>query len=179
MCIILVVFFYNLFLRGDVKKEWKELSPSSSILSYFCFGGAASYFGARILELDWLYLIALYSVIGILVSERELNTVKKIVIVMFILFLFSIYRVPTDDSFKDYISSKDMYQYMRDYECVKITSKTTHDSQLETVVEILRIKGRSFEWELFYAKGSLTLENSEGEIEELRGINVAGFWFDN
>lgn len=68
---------------------------------------------------------------------------------------------------------------MRDYECVKITSKTTPDSQLETVVEILRIKGRSFEWEVFYAKGSLTLENSKGEIEELRGINVAGFWFHN
>lgn len=179
MSIILVVFFYNLFLRGDIKKEWKELSPSSSILSYLCFGGAASYFGARILELDWLYLIALYSVIGILVSERELNTVKKIVIVMFILFLFSIYRVPIDDSFKDYISSKDRYQCIRDYECVKITSKKTPDGRQETVVEILKINGRSFEWKLFYAKGSLTLENSKGELEKLRGINVAGFWFDN
>lgn len=178
MSIILVFFFYNLFLRSNVKKEWKELSPSSSILSYLCFGGAASYFGARIFELEWLYLIALYSVIGILVSERELNTVKKIVIAIFILFLLSIFRVPTDDSFKDHISSKDMYQCIRDYECVKITPKKTPDGRQETVVEILRIKGRSFEWKLFYAKGSLTLENDKGEEETLRGINIAGFWYD-
>jgi len=45
-------------------------------------------------------------------------------------------------------------------------------------LKILPIKERAFEWKLFYAKGYLTLENGEGEVEKLRGINIAGFWFD-
>lgn len=178
MSIILVFCFYYLFLRSNVRKEWGKLSPSSSILPYLCFGGTAAYFGAHIFELEWLYWITLYSVVGILVSERELNIAKKIVLGVFILFLLSVFRVPTDDSFKEYISSKDRYQCIRDYECVKITSKKTADGRQETVVEILKIKGRSFEWKLFYAIGSLTLENDKGEEETLRGFNIAGFWYD-
>jgi len=100
MIIILVIIFYYLFLRSNDREEWEELGPFSSIVRYLCFGGAVSYFGRLIFEVEWLYWITLYSAFGILVIERGLKRVKKIVIVVCILFLLSIYRVPTEDSFQ-------------------------------------------------------------------------------
>ncbi|GAE25569.1 hypothetical protein JCM9140_1569 [Halalkalibacter wakoensis JCM 9140] len=61
---------------------------------------------------------------------------------------------------------------------MKIVEHVTPEDMLEIVPEVVQVQERRFNWFLFYSKGLLKLEDEKGDVEELRGLNVAGFWFE-
>jgi hypothetical protein len=183
MILIIFLSLYNLFLKRRNDEEWKELNPKSltNIYRFHYFGVINSFFGGYIFGIEWLYWITLYSVLGILIcfKTKNNNNSTKIVLVILLLIFFSIYRVPTHPaSFQNYISSKEAYQCVNNFECVIISTNITPEDTVETVAEVIPIKVNSFNWYLLFSKGSLKLEYSDGFIEELKGINIAGFWIE-
>ncbi|MBU7594884.1 hypothetical protein [Metabacillus halosaccharovorans] len=71
-----------------------------------------------------------------------------------------------------------MFQCVQSFECVKMTSVTTPDDLLTTKVEILSVEEYSFDTYFLFAKGSLKLVSDDGIVEEMKGVNVGGFWIE-
>jgi hypothetical protein len=185
MGLIFIFSFYQFFIKGFDKEVMDTFFPKSlsNIASYLSFGAINSFFANRFFEIDWMLWITFYSIIGILICKKSKKSERKFsqkLIIAFIIFLFfSIFRVPTNQaSFENYINSKEMYQCVTGWECVKITAGIREHSTLRAKAEILSIGGYSFDWYLLFAKGSIQLADDKGNIEEIKGVNICGFWIE-
>jgi hypothetical protein len=182
MVIIVILSIHHFFFRKKRVQDSEDLEPKSILILYRFLGLGAvnSYFVGFIFELDWVYWITLYSAIGILFcfkTKKKIAT-RTIAISVFII-IFALGQVPSNsNSFEKYVNQKEMYQCVNSWECVRITSNVTPDGTLKTEAKIVHISDYSFDWYLFFAKGSMKFENEDGQIDELKGINLAGFWFE-
>ncbi|KHF39442.1 hypothetical protein [Halalkalibacter okhensis] len=185
MTVILSLSVYNIYIKNkneweSVRKEFNEKSIQS-IIQFLLFGAINSFFGGYIFGIEWLYWITLYSVLAIVLCFEMISSKKtrRVGFVIAILIVFSIFRVPTNAaSFDHFINSKEAYQCISSWQCVKIVKNVTADDMLEVLPEVVQVKDRSYNWYFFFSKGFILLENSKGDEEELRGVNVAGYWFE-
>lgn len=186
MGLIFLYSVYQLFVKGFDKDELETDHPKSlsNLVRYLLFGTINSFFAGRFFEIDWLNWIAFYSILGIIIclkSEKEdkKQFFQRLIIAFVAFILFSMYRVPTHpQSFEKYINSKEMYRCVTRFECVKITPVVTNQNVLKTKVEILSINGYSFKWYLLFAKSGIQLADDKGNIEEIKGINICGYWIE-
>ncbi|MFZ7946173.1 hypothetical protein ACO1D1_21910 [Neobacillus sp. 19] len=185
MGLIFIYSMYLSFIKGFNKDDLEDVHPKTftNLLRYLLFGTINSFFAGWLFEINWLIWIAFYSVIGIIFCikfNKEENDFFKKLLVAFLVFLFFCgYRVPTHPaSFENYINSKEMYQCVTRWECVKITAEAKEDSSLRAKAEILSIEGYRFDWYFLFAKGSMQLADDKGNIEEFKGINICGFWIE-
>jgi hypothetical protein len=181
MLAIAALFFYQIFIKAD-RDEWSGYHPRSfSLLArYLFFGTMISLYAYFTFRIAWLPWIALYSLLGVFIGfkpeDAEAKTGKRtFILIALLLLIFNMIRIPTQpDSFQDYISSKETYQCIHSFECVKMTSVINSDDSLETKVEVLSVEGHSYRSYFLFAKASMKLESEK----ERRGINIAGFWFE-
>jgi hypothetical protein len=61
---------------------------------------------------------------------------------------------------------------------VKVTPEITDYDALKAKVEILSVREDKFDWYLLFAKGSFQLADDKGNIEEIKGVNICGFWIE-
>lgn len=181
MTCIFVVSLCFLFAK-DTEDERKELDNESitKIYRYLYFIAANSFFAAVLFDrFGWLIFVTLFSYIGLLICRKKQESKKPLVIKFSLIALFFIVAlVPSyQDSFENHVSRKEMYKCVT-YECVKISTYVNAENEVETTAELLPITRSIYEWRLFYARGYLELENSEGNKEEFKGINIAGFWIE-
>jgi hypothetical protein len=182
MIIIVILTVYLFFFRKKRVLDSEDLEPKSFLIlyRYLGFGAVNSYFAGMIFDLAWIYWITLYSVIGLLFCFKTKNKiVSRTVAIIFFMIVFAIGQVPLHNgSFEKYINQKDMYQCVNSWECVKITTVIAPNGNSKTVADIVNIIDSSFDWYLVFAKGSMKLEEQDGRIDVLRGINVAGIWIE-
>ncbi|MCA1041237.1 hypothetical protein LCM00_17110 [Bacillus infantis] len=181
MVAIAALFFYQIFIKAD-KDEWSGYHPDSfSILArYLYFGTMTSIYAYFAFRITWLPWIALYSLLGVIISFKPKdaeakNRKRTFVLIALLLLIINMIRIPNNpDSFQDYISSKETYQCIHSFECVKMASVINSDDSLETKVEVLPVEGYTYHSYFLFAKASMTLEGEE----ERKGINIAGFWIE-
>lgn len=185
MVLIFIFSFYQFFIKGFNKEIMDTFNSNSisNIAHYLSFGAINSFFANRFFEIDWMLWITFYSIIGILICKKtekgERKYSQKLIIFLIVFLFFSIYRVPTHPaSFEKYINSKEMYQCVTRWECVKISSEISEHDSLRAKAEILSINGYTFDWYVLYAKGYIQLANDKGNIEEINGVNICGFWIE-
>ncbi len=181
MVIIAALFFYQLFIKADSGHFRGYHHRSFSLLArYLYFGTMISLYAYFTFRITWLPWIALYSLLGVIISFKPedaeaKNRKRTFVLVALLLLIINMIRIPTQpDSFQDYISSKEAYQCIHSFECVKMTSVTNSDGSLETKVEVLPVEGFTYHSYFLFAKASMKLEGEE----ERKGYNIAGFWFE-
>ncbi|MFE8699789.1 hypothetical protein ACFYKX_04030 [Cytobacillus sp. FJAT-54145] len=180
MIVIVIASFYQIFIKAE-QNDWSRFRSESlsTIARYLHFGSLISIFAGIIYDIKWMPWIALYSMVGIILclkpKEDKTKGGQKFVLILLFLLIFNVLRVPThQNSFQDYISTKETYQCIHSFECVKLTSIVTAEDLLETKVEILPVEGYSFDFYYIFAKGSLKLANED----EMKGLNIAGFWIE-
>ncbi len=186
MGFVVIYSIYLLFVKGFDKADFESVHPNSisSLVRYLLFGAINSFFAGWLFEIDWLNWITFYSIIGIIScikSEKEgkKQFFQKLIIVFIVFIFFCGYRVPTNRaSFESYINSKEMYQCVTGWECVKISAEIQEHSSLRAKAEILSIDGYTFDWYVLFAKGSMKLADNKGNIEEIKGVNICGFWIE-
>ncbi|NMH70108.1 hypothetical protein HF072_15095 [Bacillus sp. RO3] len=180
MMIVVILFFYQIFIKAEKEDSIKFRPESlSSLANFLHLGALISLFAHIIFDISWVTWIGVYSVLGLILCLKPKNVanegVRKVVIILLVLVVFNTIRIPTHpDAFQDYISSKEKYQCIHYFECVKMTSVTTSDDLLETKVEIVPVEGYSFDTYFLFAKGSMKLANEE----EMKGVNIGGFWIE-
>jgi hypothetical protein len=67
---------------------------------------------------------------------------------------------------------------MRKGDCVRVTEVVTSEDLLETKVEMLTVEQSTTDWYFLFVKGSLILKNQAGNLEEFKGVNIGGIWFE-
>jgi hypothetical protein len=184
MIVVSVLYFYQIFVK-TAKDDWSRFRSDSlaTLARYLHFGAMISIFAEIIFDIEWMPWIALYSMLGVTLclkpKKTESEARKKVLIILLLIFAFNMFRIPTHpNSFQDYISSKETYQCIQSFECVKMTSVVTPDDLLETRVEMLSVEGYSFDTYFLFAKGSMKLANEDGVTEKMKGVNIAGFWLE-
>jgi len=184
MIIIVIMCYYRIFIKAK-KDDWSRFRSESltNLARYLHFGTMISIFIVIIYDIYWVMWIALYSMIGLVLclkpKKEENQFWRNFIFIILILLVFNILRIPSHlNSFLDYISSKDMYQCVQSFECVKMTSVTTSDDTLTTKVEILSVEDYSYDFYYLFAKGSMKLANEDGSVDEMKGLNIAGFWIE-
>lgn len=182
MVLILGYSIIRIFNKNS-QKEKDDLNPDSilAIYRYFSLAAFNFFFVWYIFSIDTFLWLALFSTIGIILclkSEKSKHEILIRFIIICVLIIGSaILRVPKhNDSFLDYISSKEKYQCHFDFECVKITEYVNKDDEIHTKAEIVPVKDYSFHWYFLYATGSIIFETNNGKKEEIRGVNIAGWW---
>jgi len=184
MIIIVIMYYYQIFIKAK-KDDWSRFRSESlsTLARYLHFGTMISIFIVIIFDLYWISWIALYSMVGLILClkpQKEQNeNWKKFIFFILIILAFNIIRIPNHpNSFQDYLSSKDMYQCVQSFECVKMTSVTTSDDTVTTKVEILSVEDYSYDFYYLFAKGSMKLANEDGSVDEMKGLNIAGVWIE-
>ena len=180
MLLVLMGSFYMIYVK---RRNEEEQSPNAlkRISQFLIFGAINSFFVGKIFGVIELYWITLYCILTLVIFFKK-ETVGKywtVAIVTLVIMLFLMYRVPTHpDAFEDYINSKEDIECHNHYqfECVKISYSTLEE--LETKTEVVLIQDYSFDWYVFFAKGSIKIGNTANEVEEINSINIAGFWID-
>lgn len=181
MVAITALFFYQIFIKAN-KDEWSGYHPDSFLIlaRYLYFGTMISLYAYFTFRIAWLPWIALYSLLGVFIGFKPEDAAAKsgkrtFILIALLLLIINMIRIPTQpDSFQDYISSKEAYQCIHSFECVKMTSVTNSDGSLETKVEVLSVEGFTYHSYVLFAKASMKLEGEE----ERKGYNIAGFWFE-
>ncbi|MFJ5714299.1 hypothetical protein [Neobacillus sp. NPDC093127] len=185
MGLIFIFSIYLFFVKDFDKDELEVDHPESlsNLVRYLLFGTINSFFAGSLFEIDWLIWIALYSVMGIIIctrskkAEKELS--QKLTFAFIVLLFFSMYRVPTHPaSIENYINSKAMFKCVNRVECVKITPVITDRNEIKTKVEILSVKEDTFDWYLLFARASFKLADDKGKVEEIKAVNICGFWIE-
>lgn len=173
VAILFIISCCSLLLKLDKAEMAEDFKIHPRLIQLLYLVGLNSFVIAWILNISWLYWFSLFSVICIqFISIEKLK--KKVITVFLVLGLIAISRVPTDpDSFREYMNTKESYQCLQYFECVKMESVVDEEGHLQTVVEILPVGSDSYNWYFFFGKGHFTI----GE-EEFRGINIAGFWIE-
>ncbi|UTR09979.1 hypothetical protein MM300_19180 [Evansella sp. LMS18] len=169
-------------MKIDPDEDLKEvdLGGITRVYRYLHFIAANSFFAAVLFDrLGWLIFVTLFSYAGILICRKKQESKKPVVIRFSLIALFFLVAlVPGHQgSFEDYVSRKEMYKCVT-LECVKISTYVNSENEVETTAELLPMTRSIYEWRLFYAKGYLELEDSEGNKEDFKGINIAGFWIE-
>ena len=184
MIFIVIMYFYQIFIKAE-KDDWSRFrSDSLSILArYLHFGTMISVFIVFIFDIYWVMWIALYSMMGLVLclkqKKEEKNYSRNFIFIILILLVFNILRIPSHpNSFQDYISSKDMYQCVQSFECVKMISVTTSEDTVTTKVEILSVESYSYNFYYLFSKGVMKLATEDGSVEEMKAMNIAGFWLE-
>ncbi|WP_368658470.1 hypothetical protein AB3Z07_03105 [Metabacillus halosaccharovorans] len=184
LIIIVILYYYQIFIKAE-KDDWSRFRPESlsTLARYLHFGAMISLFIVIIFDITWVSWIALYSLVALVIclelKEEKNKYWQKFILILIIILIFNIFRIPTHPySFQNYVSSKEMYQCVQSFECVKITSVTTPDDQLITKVEILSVEDYSYDTYFLFAKGSMKLVSDDGIVEEMKGVNVGGFWIE-
>lgn len=182
MAVVILYSIYQLFLSKKMSELEQEIAekmqarPVFNVIRYLIFLAFNFYFSNMFFDIGWLLWISFLSVIalGLLIVELKFNK-ASIISVLIILLFFLGSSVPNHyDSFVEYISEQTEYECLR-IECVKV-SEVVVDDKLKTDVKIFSIEGSYYDWYLLFAKGALTLKDEEGNIEELKGINIGGLW---
>lgn len=180
MLIVVILYVYQIFMKAEKDDSIKFRPESlSSLANFLHFGAMISLFAHIIFDISWVTWIGVYSVVGLILCLKPRNAenevVRKMVMIVLVLVVFHTIRIPTHPrAFQDYISSKEQYQCIQYFECVKMTSITTSDDLLETKVEVLPVEGYSCDTYFLFAKGSMKLANEE----EMKGVNIGGFWIE-
>ncbi|MDV2682785.1 hypothetical protein RYX56_00200 [Alkalihalophilus lindianensis] len=186
MLIILSLSVYNIYIKGNDERIWakvgeEQVESIKSSIQFLCFGGINSFFGGYIFGLEWLYWITFYSVLVMIICFESIHRKRstRIGMVVVVIAIFMILRVPNHPgSFEDHINSMEGYQCLYGLECVKIGTSDTEDDTFEIVTNVFMVQRNSYDWYILFAKAAITLEDDEGNVEEIRGLNIAGFWND-
>lgn len=184
MFLIFFITLYSLFFKKEkeTEEDWKEVSPKTVSMFYrfLYFGAINSFFANMIFDIEWMIWITVYSALGMVICYNSNKTKRstKIALVIAIIIFFSIYRVTGNPiSFGEFVNSREDIQCKYQLECVMISYDETGET-FETITKIIPVRGFSYDHYFLYSKGSIKLgENAEDE-EEIKGINIAGFWFE-
>jgi hypothetical protein len=177
----LYLFIFSNSLKGleeEITEKMKAL-PIAILIRYLMFLAFNSYFVNMLFDISWLLWICLFSVIGlwIILTDHKI-TISYFILNFVLLFFFFTAGVPThQDSFKDYISDHTEYECLT-LECVKV-KEVIEDETLKTEIKPHSIVGYSFDWYLLFARGNISLQDEEGNIEVLEGTNIGGLWLLN
>lgn len=132
-----------------------------------------------IFDIDWMIWITLYSLLAIVIcnmSRRTKSSTKVILVVVIILF-FAIYRAPiTPLSFEKFVNTREEVQCNFTLDFVVITNGD-HNANFTTEALVVPIRDFSYDYHVFYAKGYLQLGESKDVVKEIKGLNIAGYWF--
>ncbi|WP_026673744.1 hypothetical protein [Alkalihalobacterium bogoriense] len=184
MFLIFSITLYSLFFKKEKEtaEDWKEISPKTVSMFYrfLYFGAINSFFAKMIFDIEWMIWITVYSALGMVICYKSNKTKRstKIVLVIAIVIFFSIYRVPGNPiSFEEFVNSRDDIQCKYRFECVMISHDETEET-LKTITKIIPVRGFSYDYYFLYSKGSIKLGEDAEDEEEIKGINIAGFWFE-
>ncbi|MGM0840187.1 MAG: hypothetical protein ACQEWE_05640 [Bacillota bacterium] len=178
MLMVVLLYYYQIYIKAE-KEDRGRFRPESlpSLANFLHFGAMLSVFALIIFDISWVTWIGVYSLVGLIICLKPKNaeneTARKIVLLLLVVVVFNTIRVPTHPrAFQDYISSKEQYQCIQYFECVKMTSITTSDDLLETKVEVLPVEGYSYDTYFLFAKGFMKLAGED----EIKGLNIGGYW---
>lgn len=170
------------FIR-DPEKETEDYDPKkllslSRFLSLSFFNCSIAWIIFKVDSFLWLAFFSLVCQIILTTSEKTKNAwlIKSVIICICLIFI-SILRVPKDDdSFINYLDHKGTYHCPLRYECVKITTPVNKKDEIHTIAEIIPIDDSSFNWYVLFSKGAIRFKEKGGKIDEIRGLNIAGWW---
>ncbi len=119
------------------------------------------------IEILWITLIC---AIGLLLHAKS-PIKNKVILLVFAVFVFAVFRVPTHPSaeFEQYLIDKHGI-YCSALDCVEVVEVEDEDMrQMQTTK--YAIQGLSSDWYFIYARNELVLDN-----KTIKVINIAGFW---
>jgi len=156
---ILSASYYLTFIKskGDVLKR------------YLSFILIVTFFFAYFFDIHSVLWLTLICALGLILDMK--SPIRDKIIVTFIaLFIFVIYRVPTDPADFEMYLIEEHAIHCSVVECVEIV-EVVNDDMLQMQTTKYAIQGLTFDWYFIFSQGEIILNN-----ETIKAINVAGFW---
>ncbi len=156
---IFIVSFYKLFIKSK-KGVLGRFIAFIMVISFFF------YYIFDVKSVLWMTLICAFGLI--LHTKSPLK--NKIIFLFIVIFVFCIYRVPTNPAeFETYLMEEHAI-HCSVVECVEVV-EVVNDDMLQMKTTKYAIQGFAFDWYFIFAQGEIILNN-----ETIKAINVAGFW---
>jgi hypothetical protein len=182
MAVVILYSIYQLFFSKKSSELEQEIAeklearPILNVIRYLTLLTFNSYFAHMFFDIGWLLWISFLSFIALWVLLVELKfNLSSVVAVLLVILFFLGSSLPRDSrSFERYISDQTDFECLR-IECLKITEVITEDT-FKTEVNPFFIQDSSFDWYLFFARGSLILKDENGNVAEFSGVNIGGLW---
>ena len=156
---ILSASYYLTFIKskGDVLKR------------YLSFILIVTFFFAYFFDIHSVLWLTLICALGLILDMK--SPIKDKIIVTFIaLFIFVIYRVPTDPAEFEMYLIEEHAIHCSAGECIEVVEVVNND-MLQMQATNYDIQGLTFHWYLIFSKAEIILNN-----EKIKAVNIAGFW---